>query len=108
MSCLLAIPEETAPPQIMRRASELIIKESQLEEPLMALRKSEQLYRVHLGSLADTRSTARGQIDPCLAIGRAKIDEARTFEEAREFLSTREVFAILQDRKTLKTIIEMT
>lgn len=108
MSCLLAIPEETAPPQIMRRASELIIKESQLEEPLMALRKSEQLYRVHLGSLADTRSTARGQIDPCLATARAKIDEARTFEEAREFLSTREVFAILQDRKTLKTIIEMT
>jgi len=64
------------------------------------------LLSAHLRNLPEERPRKRGEIDPDLAIGRAKIEEAETFEEATVFLSAREKFAILKSEAVLGTLFE--
>jgi membrane glycosyltransferase len=49
----------------------------------------------------------RGEVDPHLAIARAKIEDAETFEEAAGFLSPREKFAVLKSPAVLAVLFEL-
>jgi membrane glycosyltransferase len=49
----------------------------------------------------------RGQVDPQLAVARAKMEDARTFDEAVSFLNTSETMAMLNDRSILEQLLDM-
>jgi membrane glycosyltransferase len=49
----------------------------------------------------------RGQIDPHLAIARAKIEDAESFEDALGYLGPRELFAVLNSRTILEAFFRL-
>lgn len=61
----------------------------------------------HLANLPVDQRRNRGQIDPHLAIARAKIEDAQTFEEAVSYLTPRETFAVLNSPNLLKLVCAM-
>jgi len=95
-SRLFRTPEERTPPQILVRANELASATGEaVEPPLLELRSDPRLLDAHLMNLPRDRSRIRGQINPHLAIARAKIEDAETLEEALGYLTSREEFAVL-------------
>jgi membrane glycosyltransferase len=56
---------------------------------------------------SEQRARKRGEVDPHLAIARAKIEDAETFEEAAGFLSAREKFAVLNSPAVLAVLFEL-
>ena len=60
---------------------------SPLACPLHELRRDAALLEAHLNNLSGQRPRKRGEVDPHLAIARAKIEDAETFEEAAGYLS---------------------
>jgi membrane glycosyltransferase len=108
-SGLLTTPEESIVPPVVNRANELMILSGRSIErcPLTVLRRNPNLLAVHLTSLLGIPSLPRGEVDPDLAVARAKIEEAGTFEEAVTFLDEREIFAVLLSKKTLEKIMKM-
>jgi membrane glycosyltransferase len=62
---------------------------------LLEFRSDPRLLDAHLMNLPRDRSRIRGQINPHLAIARAKIEDAETLEEALGYLTSREEFAVL-------------
>jgi membrane glycosyltransferase len=108
-SRLFRTPEQTAPPQELVRANELAKHNSgeAIPYPLMALRNDARLLDVHLMNLPVERPRNRGQINPHLAIARAKIEEAESFDEALGYLTPREEFAVLGSSALLRTVCAM-
>ncbi len=107
-SGLFKTPEETAPPQVLRRANELTGGEHRtISCPLRELRQDADLREAHLNNLSGERPRSRGQVDPHLAIARAKIEDAESFEEASGFLSAREKFAVLNSRGVLPQLLAL-
>src|SRR5258707_4045473 len=95
-SRLFRTPEERAPPQILVRANELAsAADAAIERPLLELRSDPRLLEAHLMNLPRDRRRNRGQINPHLAIARAKIEDAETLDEALGYLTSREEFAVL-------------
>ena len=104
-SGLLITPEQTAPPDVLVRANELVNDSDHVVVPaLMELGSDRQLLESHLANLPDEKQRIRGQIDPHLAIARAKIEDADNFEEALSFLTTREAVAILNSSTALRAV----
>src|SRR6266478_1048814 len=104
-SRLFRTPEERAPPQILVRANELASAAgAAIERPLLELRSDPRLLDAHLMNLPRDRSRNRGQINPHLAIARAKIEDAETLDEALGYLTSREEFAVLGSPGTLETL----
>jgi membrane glycosyltransferase len=104
----LSTPEETNPPRILLRAHELSAAPSlSLSDPLSELRANHELRTNHLASIATQPPRARGQVDPQLAVARAKMEDARTFDEAVSFLNTSETMAVLNDRSILEQLLDM-
>ena len=56
--------------------------------PMRELRNNPDLLDAHLTNLS-VKPRNRGQIDPHLAIARAKIEDAESFEDALGYLSPR-------------------
>ncbi|MCK1513352.1 glucans biosynthesis glucosyltransferase MdoH [Bradyrhizobium sp. 190] len=105
-SRLFKTPEQTAPPPVLARANELAsAPHSPLACPLHELRRDAALLNAHLNNLSGQRPRKRGEVDPHLAIARAKIDDAETFEEAAGFLSAREKFAVLKSPAVLAVLL---
>jgi membrane glycosyltransferase len=95
-SGLFRTPEERTPPQILVRANELASAAGEaIERPLLELRSDPRLLDAHLMNLPRDRSRIPGQINPHLAIARAKIEDAETLDEALGYLTSREEFAVL-------------
>jgi membrane glycosyltransferase len=95
-SRLFRTPEERTPPQILVRANELASAAGEvIERPLLELRSDPRLLDAHLMNLPRGRSRIRGQINPHLAIARAKIEDSETLDEALGYLTSREEFAVL-------------
>src|SRR6266550_4056675 len=104
-SRLFRTPEEKAPPQVLVRANELASAAgAAIERPLLELRSDPRLLDAHLMNLPRDRSRNRGQINPHLAIARAKIEDAETLDEALGYLTSREEFAVLGSPGTLETL----
>src|SRR6266436_1018035 len=104
-SRLFRTPEERAPPQILVRANELASAAgAAIERPLLELRSDPRLLEAHLMNLPRDRSRNRGQINPHLAIARAKIEDAETLDEALGYLTSREEFAVLGSPTILRAL----
>ena len=107
-SSLFKTPEETSPPQVLLRANELVSASHRpVSCPLLELRRDADLREAHLNNLPGPRPRNRGEVDPHLAIARAKIDDAETFEEAATFLSPRETFAALHSPAILGALFDL-
>jgi membrane glycosyltransferase len=90
----------------LARANELAsAPHSPLACPLRELRRDAALREAHLNNLSEQRPRKRGEVDPHLAIARAKIEDAETFEEAADFLSAREKFAVLKAPAALAALL---
>lgn len=107
-SSLFKTPEETSPPQVLLRANELAnASHRAVSCPLLELRRNADLREAHIDNLSDPRPRNRGEVDPHLAIARAKIDDAGTFEEAVTFLNPRETFATLHSPAILGDLLDL-
>jgi len=108
-SRLLITPEQTAPPNVLIRANELVANASgRIVVPaLIELRDDRELLEHHLATLPDEKRRKRGQIDPHLAIARAKIEDAEYFDEAVGYLTARETLAVLNSPTALRAIFAM-
>jgi membrane glycosyltransferase len=107
-STLFATPEQQAPPEVLRRANELGDRLRQaVADPLQELRTDPGLCAAHLRSLSAPARPIRGQVDPHLAVARAKIEDAENFDEAVGYLNPRETFAVLNSRPTLQNLLKL-
>jgi membrane glycosyltransferase len=107
-STLFGTPEQTAPPRVLIRANELANALHQtITCPLRVLRDDRALREAHLKNLSAQKPRNRGQIDPHLAIARAKIEDALSFDEALGYLNTRETFALLNSPAVLGFLLEL-
>ncbi|NOJ42496.1 glucans biosynthesis glucosyltransferase MdoH [Bradyrhizobium australiense] len=105
---LFRTPEQTASPRVLTRANELAnVPHSPLSCPLRALRGDVDLREAHLNNLSGQRPRNRGDVDPHLAIARAKIEDAESFEEAAGYLSRREKFAVLNAPRILAGLLAL-
>jgi membrane glycosyltransferase len=103
---LFRTPEQTAPPSVLARANELAsTSHGRLSCPLHELSRDDRLLEAHMNNLPKLPQRKRGDVDPHLAIALAKIDDARTIEEASKFLSKREKFAVLSSSTVLKKVL---
>ena len=108
-SRLFRTPEQTAPPAVLVRANELMNASSGpgTSSPLLQLRDDRHLLETHLINLPGDERRNRGQIDPDLAIARAKIEEAENFDEAVNYLTAGETFAVLGSNSLLRAVCAM-
>ena len=107
-SILFRTPEQSSPPPILVRANELAdASQETVGCPLRALRNDPGLLDAHLTSLSGQAPRSRGQVDPHLAIARAKIEDAETFDEALGYLTARETFAVLNSPRMLRAVCAM-
>jgi membrane glycosyltransferase len=106
---LFRTPEKTAPPPVLIRADEFAKAPggAATVSPLRELIDDRQLLENHLANLPDEKPRNRGQIDPHLAIARAKIDDAETFDEALDYLTAREISAVLNSPAMLRALSAM-
>jgi membrane glycosyltransferase len=105
---LFRTPEQTAPPRVLARANELAnAPHAPLSCPLRELRHDAGLREAHMNNLSGQKPRIRGDIDPHLAIARAKIEDAETVEEAAAYLSQREKFAVLNAPAILRTLLAL-
>jgi membrane glycosyltransferase len=103
---LFRTPEETAPPKVLVRANQLAAEAHDIRCPLRELRDDAALRAAHLANLSGRQPRRRGEIDPRLAIARAKIEDAVLFDEAVGFLDRGETFAVLNSAGTLETLLD--
>ena len=104
---LFATPEQTSPPQVLLRANQLAAaSQDAISCPVLELRNDAGLLEAHLNNLPAGKRT-RGQVNPHLAIARAKIEDAESLEDALQFLSPRETFAVLGSPAVLGTLFEL-
>jgi membrane glycosyltransferase len=107
-SRLFRIPEQTAPPPVLVRAEEFARAPGEAAiSPLLELANDRQLLENHMANLPDEKRPGRGQIDPHLAIARAKIEDAETFDEALGYLTAHETFAALNSPAMLRAVCAM-
>jgi membrane glycosyltransferase len=105
---LLLTPEQTVPPPVLVRANELAtVPGSMTVSPLLDLFEDRRLMESHLANLPDDKRRNRGQVDSHLAIARAKIEDAETFDEALSYLTERETFAVLNSPTLLRVLSAM-
>src|SRR5712672_1647117 len=104
---LFGTPEQTSPLQVLVRANELAnASRETFAGPMHELRNNPDLLDAHLTNLS-AKPRNRGQIDPHLAIARAKIEDAESFEDALGYLSPRELFAVLNSRTILEALFRL-
>jgi membrane glycosyltransferase len=105
---LLRTPEQTAPPEALVRANELAKAPGRVAaSPLLELVEDGPLLESHLANLPDDKRRNRGQVDPNLAIARAKIEDAESLDEALGYLTQRETFAALNSPALLRALCAM-
>jgi membrane glycosyltransferase len=74
---------------------------------LRELRDDETLLAAHLRNCAGMRRRNRGEVDPHLAIARARIEDAESFDEAVGYLTPRETFAVLTTPEVLGALLRL-
>lgn len=105
---LFATPEQTSPPPVLIRANELAaVATGTIGNSLLELHNDAGLLEEHVANLPDDSKRARGQINPHLAIARAKIEDAESLGEALTFLNARETFAVLNSGLALRSLFEL-
>jgi membrane glycosyltransferase len=106
-TALFNTPEQTAPPMVLLRANELANSPHRAVScPLRELRDHPDLLSAHLKSLRAT-PRIRGRVDPHLAIARAKIEDAESFDEALGYFNSRETLAVLNSNAALQSLLQL-
>jgi membrane glycosyltransferase len=107
-SRLFRTPEQTDPPPLVLRANGLAKEYRKIaDSPLLELLEDRQLLENHLMNLPDDKRRNQGQIDPHLAIARAKIEDSETFEQVLDYLTAQETFAVLNSPTVLRVVCTM-
>lgn len=105
---LFRTPEQADPPCVLARANELAqAPHSAAACPLRALLADKDLHEAHLRNLSGKEPRRRGEVDPHLAIARAKIEDAETIDEAAGYLTAPEKFAVLNAPAVLSTLLAL-
>jgi membrane glycosyltransferase len=107
---LLLIPEEREPPTILRRA--LVLREEWAAlvpegEAVARLSADPALLAAHRRMLPPPRRPRRDPLDPNLVMGRARLSEAETREQALSTLSRAEKAALLGDASGLDDLLAL-
>jgi membrane glycosyltransferase len=99
---LLTTPEEVEPPTVLQRTNELTrewpVIYPQMADALARLATDVRLRALHAAMLPTMHERRKGEYDPDLLLGLAKLDDSASLEEASALLSNREKLAILGDR----------
>ncbi len=106
---LLRIPEEVRPPSILVRANELartLVQALPDMDAISRLSQDEALVRAH-AAMIETRPRRRGEIDTQLVVGLARLEDARSAEEARLMLNASELNAVLSDRNAFQRLMSV-
>jgi len=96
---LLTIPEESNVPPIVARANELADNSTfrKKEDAIVCLCENSELRIAHRSMISTAPRRKRGEIDVDLVVGRAKLGDAQSRDEATALLSEREITAVLSD-----------
>ena len=99
---LLRTPEETEPPPVVARANQLAGELDRSgrdhDDALAAISSDKTLRAIHETYLPEAARRQRGEVDVETAVATAKLNDARTLEEACAWLKPRERTAVLSDR----------
>ncbi len=108
---LLTTPEETHTPDIIVRAnllaSELARTGHDGEDGLLAIASDPGLRSAHEAFLPEAARHRRGEIDIEEAVATAKLNDARTLDEACAWLKPKERLAVLNDRALISMLARM-
>ncbi|HYC24554.1 MAG TPA: hypothetical protein VEC58_00835, partial [Roseiarcus sp.] len=108
---LLATPEETSPPAIVQRANALTLDLARNghddEDGLRALHEDPAFRDQHEAFLPTASRRKRGEIDVDVATTAAKLNDAKTLEEALIWLTQKERMALLNDRALISLLARL-
>jgi membrane glycosyltransferase len=108
---LLVTPEEVATPPIIARANalaqELALTGHDDDDGLRAIAADGEFRRVHETFLPDAIRHRRGEIDVDEAVAIAKLNDARSVEEACAWLKPKERLAVLTDRALIALLARL-
>lgn len=106
---LLRTPEEAAPPPVLRRATELHQPTMNGAGPtgLRRLFSDPMLLSAHLSMLPPPRRRREGPIPLALVVGRAKLEEADTLDEALATMTPAETAAVLGDEECVREALSL-
>ena len=108
---LLVTPEETEPPAVLQRASELTqgltAHSPQVTDALTQLASDPDLRRLHVAMLSPEPARRKGDYDVDLLVGLAKLRDAETLQEAAALLSTREKLAVLGTQSGVERLCQL-
>lgn len=105
---LLLIPEEHHPPIELARANALFRTLSAQQQPGVAdMLTDPRLKAAHVAMLPPQRRPGIDPIDPMLAVGLARLDEAKTLAGALRELSRAEKAAVLSDARGVARLVTL-
>jgi membrane glycosyltransferase len=108
---LLTIPEETSTPSIIIRsnalAAELAANGQDSEDGLRAIVANPDVRAAHEAFLPEAGRRRRGEVDIEEAVAVAKLNDARTLEEACSWLKAKERLAVLNDRALIAMLARL-
>jgi len=108
---LLTTPEETRTPHIVARANALAAELERTghdeEDGLRAIVADPNFRQAHEAFLPEAGRRRRGEIDVEEAVATAKLNDARSLEEAVTWLKPRERLAVLSDRALISMLVRL-
>lgn len=108
---LLQTPEEKTQPPIVAGAArwrkDLAPAATPGPDSLTVLHENSALRELHLRFLPLPAERHRGEVDVNKAMASAKLDDARTMDEALSWLKPAERTALLLDRKLIRRLVEL-
>jgi membrane glycosyltransferase len=108
---LLTTPEETRTPHIIARANALAAELGRTghdeEDGLRAIVADPNFRHAHEAFLPEAGRRRRGEIDVEEAVATAKLNDARSLEEAVTWLKPRERLAVLSDRALISMLVRL-
>ena len=108
---LLRTPEETLPPDIATRANALALELARAgydgTDGIAALHASRELRELHEAYLPPEPPRRRGDIDHDRVMAEAKLSDARTVDEAQQWLNRKERTAVLNDLDLISRVANL-
>ncbi|MGH6681193.1 MAG: glucans biosynthesis glucosyltransferase MdoH, partial [Bradyrhizobium sp.] len=106
---LFCTPEETAPPSVVGRASELVrqLEHDADSDALARLLDDPDLLAAHAAMLPPSRRPRIDPVDATLLVARIKLDEARSLNEVWGGLTRAERLAVLMDEPALERLVAL-
>ncbi len=108
---LLRTPEETSPPNVVRRSNALAAELAETghddDDALMVVHSDAAFRAVHEAFLPDKPRHRLGEVDVNDAVAALKLNDAETIEDACAWLKPKERVAVLGDRALLSLLTRL-